>query len=275
MKAPHRKDFLKSSPPSARRGDKKWITYHEYLVRLAQRLISYLSIPLKPGPGYAVDTRLRPSGSFGPLIVTLDAFRDYYLNQAQNWERQALLKSRIILGPPQLSQQVQEIIEQVLYQSPPSSEVHGEIIHYRQRMEKERSGENNERFNPKLGYGGLTDIEFMAQYLQWTYGQTDPELRETNTIKVLMDLKTKGYLAEETHYYLKEAYLFLNRLDHGLQLLYDRKADPRTYSLEELSFLAKQNVLGLGDANLPSWDLVSHYRKIREKVRDTFRQVFA
>jgi glutamate-ammonia-ligase adenylyltransferase len=141
-------------------------------------------------------------------------------------------------------------------------------------MEKERSGENKERFNPKLGYGGLTDIEFMAQYLQWTYGQTDPDLRQTNTLRVLQDLKAKGYLAEKTHYYLKEAYLFLKRLDHGLQLLYDRKSDPRTYSLEELSLLAKQNVLGLGEAGLPSWDVVNHYRKIREKVRDTFKQVF-
>jgi glutamate-ammonia-ligase adenylyltransferase len=274
LKTSHLKDILKPSPRLARRGDKKWITYHEYLVRLAQRLISYLSIPLKPGPGYAVDTRLRPSGSFGPLIVTLDAFRDYYQNQAQNWERQALLKSRIIVGPPQLSREVQEVIEQVLFQSPPASEVRGEIVHFRQRMENERSGENKERFNPKLGYGGLTDIEFMAQYLQWTYGQIDPELRQTNTLGVLRDLKTKGYFADETHYFLKEAYLFLNRLDHGLQLLYDRKGDPRTYSLEELSFLAKQNVLGLGDAGIPSWDIVHHYRKIREKVRDTFRQIF-
>ena len=274
LKTNHLEDSLKPSSRFNRKRDKKWITYHEYLVRLAQRLISYLSIPLKQGPGYAVDTRLRPSGSFGPLIVTLDAFRDYYQNQAQNWERQALLKSRIIHGQPQLNLQVQGAIEQILYQAPPSSEVRGEIIHFRQRMEKERSGENKERFNPKLGYGGLTDIEFMAQYLQWTYGQTDPDLRQTNTLRVLQDLKAKGYLAEKTHYYLKEAYLFLKRLDHGLQLLYDRKSDPRTYSLEELSLLAKQNVLGLGEAGLPSWDVVNHYRKIREKVRDTFKQVF-
>ncbi len=37
---------------------------------------------------------------------------------------------------------------------------------FSQTMEVERSGEGNERVNPKLGYGGLTDIEFIAQYLQ-------------------------------------------------------------------------------------------------------------
>ena len=52
------------------------VTWHEYLVRLAQRLISYLSLPLREGPGYAVDARLRPSGTFGPLVVSLDSFRE-------------------------------------------------------------------------------------------------------------------------------------------------------------------------------------------------------
>jgi [glutamine synthetase] adenylyltransferase / [glutamine synthetase]-adenylyl-L-tyrosine phosphorylase len=275
LKTSHLQESPRSSSALVRKGAKKWVTFHEYLVRLAQRLISYLSLPLKPGPGYSIDTRLRPSGSFGPLIVTLDAFRDYYQNQAQNWERQALLKSRVIVGPPQLSSQVREIIEHVLYQTPPSPLVRGEMAYFRTRMEKERSGENMDRFNPKLGYGGLTDIEFIAQYLQWTHGQIDPGLRQTNTLKVLKALQTRGHLGDETHYYLREGYHFLNRLDHGLQLLYDRKEDPRTYSLDELTLIAKQNVLGLGDANLPSWDIINHYKKVREKVRATFNSIFS
>ncbi|MBA4393051.1 MAG: bifunctional [glutamate--ammonia ligase]-adenylyl-L-tyrosine phosphorylase/[glutamate--ammonia-ligase] adenylyltransferase, partial [Desulfobacca sp.] len=252
LKTHHFQESPKSSSILVRKGDKKWITYHEYLVRLAQRLISYLSLPLKPGPGYSVDTRLRPSGSFGPLIVTLDAFRDYYQNQAQNWERQALLKARVIVGPPPLGDQVREVMEQVLYNAPPSPQVRREMAYFRNRMEKERSGENRERFNPKLGYGGLTDIDFIAQYLQWTYGQTEPDLRQTNTLKVLKALKTSGHLTDDTHFYLKEAYQFLNRLDHGLQLLYDRKSDPRTYGLDELTLITKQNLLGLGEGGLPS-----------------------
>jgi [glutamine synthetase] adenylyltransferase / [glutamine synthetase]-adenylyl-L-tyrosine phosphorylase len=256
-------------------GEKKRITYHEYMVRLAQRLISYLSLPLKEGPGYAVDARLRPSGSFGPLIVTLDSFKDYYLTQAQNWEKQALLKARIIVGPPQLSRQIQEVMDQVLYDHPPAPQVRGEIGHLRMRMEKERAGERPGRVNPKLGYGGLTDIEFIAQYLQWLYGQSDPALRQTNTLKVLQTLKAKGYIREEAHYILKEAYQFLTTLDHGLQLLYDRKTDPRTYDFEELTLTAKQNLMGLGEAGIPDWDITHHYEKIREKVRAVFNQTFS
>ncbi len=188
--------------------------------------------------------------------------------------QEALLKARVIVGPPQLSHQVREVIEQIVYGLPPSPQVRGEIAHLRMRMEKERAGEGSERVNPKLGYGGLTDIEFISQYLQWIYGGSDPDLRQTNTLKVLRVLKDKGYILEEVHYLLKEAYQFLTTLDHGLQLLYDRKADPRTYHLEELAMTVKQNLMGLGDMGPPGWDICNHYEKIREKVRSLFNQIF-
>jgi [glutamine synthetase] adenylyltransferase / [glutamine synthetase]-adenylyl-L-tyrosine phosphorylase len=255
-------------------GEKKRITCHEYLVRLAQRLISYLSLPLKEGPGYLVDARLRPSGSFGPLIVTLESFQTYYQTQAQNWEKQALTKARVIVGPKPLRDQVQRVIDEIVFGVPPDPQVKGEIAHLRMRMEKERSGEDATHFNPKLGYGGLTDIEFIAQYLQWIYGRSDPKLREPNTLKALKVLESSGTVSVEVHYVLKEAYQFLTALDHGLQLLYDRKGDPRTYSLEELALTAKLNLMGLGEASIPAWDILNHYEKIRKKVRSIFNQIF-
>ena len=49
-------------------------------------------------PLYAVDTRLRPHGASGPLVVTLDAFRDYFRGPAQTWERLALTRARVIFA---------------------------------------------------------------------------------------------------------------------------------------------------------------------------------
>jgi [glutamine synthetase] adenylyltransferase / [glutamine synthetase]-adenylyl-L-tyrosine phosphorylase len=274
LKRPYISEVKTSPFPANPKGDRKGITYHEYMVRLAQRLISYLSVPLKEGPGYAVDTRLRPSGSFGPLIVSLESFFNYYQHQAQNWEKQALLKARIIVGPSLLAERIREFIQTLAYETPPPPEIREEMIHYRIRMEKERSGENRGRINPKLGHGGMADIEFIVQYLQWTYGLTFPELRENNTLKTLKALKDTGYLPEETFLLLKEAYQFLGLLDHGLQLLYDRKGDPRTYDPDELRRVAELNVLGLGSADLPSWDMVTHYHKVTEKVRLIFNRIF-
>lgn len=272
LKTPYGEERPKSSFTPGRKGARKWITYHEYLVRLAQRLISYLSLPLKQGPGYAVDTRLRPSGSFGPLIVTVDAFQEYYQIQAQNWEKQALLKARILNGPTQLRNQVNEVREQILFQTPPPPQIQQEMAHHRNRMEKERSGENKERFNPKLGIGGLVDIEFITQFLQWTYGSREPELRQTNTLKVLAALRAHGQLSEADHYALREAYHFLNLLDHGLQLLYDRKGDPRTYSPEEMEQLVRLNLAGLGNSAIASWTIGDHYQRLRQNIRSIYKR---
>jgi glutamate-ammonia-ligase adenylyltransferase len=120
----------------------------------------------------------------------------------------------------------------------------------------------------------MVDIEFIAQYLQWTYGYLYPELRQTNTLKALRVLKTTGNLTGETFFLLKEAYEFLGLLDHGLQLLFDRKEDPRTYLLEEFSQMAKLNVLGLGNSDRPFWDIVAHYHKVRQNVRLIFNRIF-
>jgi glutamate-ammonia-ligase adenylyltransferase len=264
-----------AKPRSTAKDRRPLITWHEYLVRLAQRLLSYLSLPLQEGPGYNVDTRLRPSGTFGPLVVSLEAFRDYYRGPAGNWERQMLLKARIIGGPEGLSHQVEEEIRQVLFGAPPRPEVREEMAYYRGRMEAERSGEGPDRYNPKLGRGGLTDIEFIVQYLQQVYGLQAPEVRGTDTLEVLKALQSLGALAEERARALRESHQFLTSLDHGLQLLLDRREEPRTYSTAETNRLVKLNLMGLGEAPIPSWDLLEHYGRVTRNVRFIFNEIFS
>ncbi len=249
--------------------------YAEYLVRLSQRLISYLSTPLREGSGYPVDMRLRPSGNVGPLIVSLPAFAAYYRHQAWNWEKQALLKARVIVGPPGLAAQIQGVLESVLYSRPPSPEVRQEMGHYRWRMERERSGEAGQKINPKLGYGGMADIEFVAQYLQWVHGQHCPEVRQSNTLLALQALKDHGFLAQEPFTVLYTGAKFLGLLEHGLQLFLDRKAEPRVYDPEELRKMAQYNLMGLGRSEVPSWDIVTHYLTLRENIRRVFLEIFA
>lgn len=246
----------------------------EALVRLAQRLISYLSLPLREGPGYSVDTRLRPSGRAGPLIVSLEAFEAYYRERAWNWEKQALLKARVVAGPSELAERIRRSLLGLLFGVPPTVEVRGEVIRYRLRMEKERAGEVGGRINPKLGFGGLADIEFITQYLQWTFGGKIAEVRETNTLLALKALMDSGCLAPDLYHPLCEAYQFLNLLDHGLQLVYDRKGDPRTYLPEELSLLAERKVMGLRKEDFPGRDVLKHYRKVTQQVRRLLYRIF-
>ena len=273
--------FPEETQPASRaarlKESRPWITWSEYLVRLAQRLISYISLPLKEGPGYGVDTRLRPSGTFGPLVVSLESFREYYRHQAQNWELQMLLKARVIAGPELLARQIREEIQQLLYQTPSPSGIQEEMAYFRKRMEVERSGEGKERVNPKLGYGGLTDIEFIAQYLQRLHGLQVPEVRQSNTLQVLRALRDAGVLPEEAYLILRDGHQFLCSLDHGLQLLLDRREEPRTYLPGEIKRLEKLDLMGLGQAPqapILSWDLFGHYQKVTHTVRGHFQKIF-
>jgi glutamate-ammonia-ligase adenylyltransferase len=144
-------------------------------------------------------------------------------------------------------------------------------------MEVERSGEGKERINPKLGYGGLTDIEFIAQYLQRLHGLQVPEVRRSNTLQVLRALRDAGVLPEEAYLILRDGHQFLCSLDHGLQLLLDRREEPRTYLPEEIKRLEKLNLMGLGQAPrapVLSWNLIAHYQRVTQTVRGHFQKIF-
>jgi len=165
----------------------------------------------------------------------------------------------------------------LLYQTPSPSGIQEEMAYFRKRMEVERSGEGKERVNPKLGYGGLTDIEFIAQYLQRLHGFQVPEVRRSNTLQVLRALRDAGVLPEEAYLILRDGHQFLCSLDHGLQLLLDRREEPRAYLPGEIKRLEKLNMMGLGQAPqapILSWDLYGHYRKVTQNVRLHFQKIF-
>ena len=74
----------------------------QYFARLTQRLIAALSAPTAEGSLYQVDMRLRPSGTQGPVATRLSSFIDYQRNHAWTWEHLALMRARVLTGPPDL-----------------------------------------------------------------------------------------------------------------------------------------------------------------------------
>ena len=55
-------------------------------------------MPTAAGPLYEVDTRLRPEGAKGMLVVSLDAFERYQRSEAWTWEHMALCRARPVFG---------------------------------------------------------------------------------------------------------------------------------------------------------------------------------
>ncbi len=177
------------------------VTTHEYAVRLAQRALLFLSMPHEAGPGYATDTRLRPSGSQGTLVTSRDAFARYHDERAASWERQALLRARPVAGDARFGDEMLALVHAIAYERGPADLT--ELRRLRARMELELGREDRGEVAIKYGRGALVDVEFAAQALQMEHGR-DPRVRTPNTRDALDALRGAGYLDGESYRSLDE-----------------------------------------------------------------------
>ncbi len=212
---------------------------HDYFVRRAQALITALSSPTREGYAYQVDARLRPSGRFGPLVTSLEAFEAYHAEQALTWERQALLRARCLAGDEGLATRVQGVVQRIVYERPFSDAMIPEIHHLRERMRHELAREHKGRHNVKLGKGGLVEILFIVQLLQLQFGRTHRSLRTPNTVDALTQLRTDDLLTDGVYQILISATHFLRHLENGLRLIHDRSLHEFREEPEELGELAR------------------------------------
>ena len=252
-------------------GDKQ-ISNHEYFAKLAQKVISILTMQTREGYVYKIDTRLRPSGNAGPLVTSLDSFLDYHRKEAQIWERQALTKARVVLGDQLLAGQLHDVIRQTVYGSSIDDDGRQEIHRLRMRMENELAKETAGSYNIKTGRGGMVDVEFAVQYLLLKYGCRFPELRTTSTIVALKEIGTLGILAESEAETLLTGYKFLRKLENRLRIIHD-------YSVNDLggtkSYINKL-ALRLGyDPKLknPGASLICDYEETTGRIRYCYDRI--
>ncbi|MFQ6672967.1 MAG: hypothetical protein ACE5KY_06675, partial [Candidatus Tectimicrobiota bacterium] len=193
-----------------------------FFARVAERLIHILSSVTPSGYAYKVDAGLRPEGQKSPLVHDLVALQAYYQDRGQLWERQAMIRARVVAGDEALGRAVIALLEDFTYGSPIGPEELTALDAMRQRMERERAREGPGRRNFKLGRGGLADVEFACQILQLTYGPKRPEIRTPNTFETIGRLTAAGLLAPNEGEALAEAYGFLRRVENQLRVERDR-----------------------------------------------------
>jgi glutamate-ammonia-ligase adenylyltransferase len=244
----------------------------EYFTRLAQRLIAHLQVPLREGSLYQIDTRLRPSGTRGALVVSLAALAAYHRREAALWERQALLKARHVAGDASLFARAEaEILAPAIFRPDADPAVLGPAIAtMRRRMEAEASGEGRGEKNPKTGYGGLVDIEFAAQYLQLLHGAAHPEVRTPSTPEAIARLGEAGFLSPADVRLLAEAYRYLRRLELRLRIVHDFGISRLPPAGRQLAALARR--LGHGGERGGA-SLLEEYARVTAAVRDAFRRI--
>ncbi|HZJ56134.1 MAG TPA: bifunctional [glutamate--ammonia ligase]-adenylyl-L-tyrosine phosphorylase/[glutamate--ammonia-ligase] adenylyltransferase [Myxococcaceae bacterium] len=247
------------------------IGHHEYFARMVQRLLSLLTLQFREGRLYQVDTRLRPSGNQGPLVVSEEALLEHHTRRAQLWERQALVKARAVAGDVAYGERLLGTALAPLVWERPLPEGAAEEIHrLRMRMEREVAAESVDQLNPKTGQGGLVDVEFATQYLQLVHGGALPAVRQPGTLDALAALAARGKLRREDAGELREGYLFLRRVENRQRLVHGRALQHLPTRGRPLLLLARR--LGYGGPDAGS-AFLSEYRAVAATVRAAYVRV--
>jgi glutamate-ammonia-ligase adenylyltransferase len=223
-------DYIFVYPEEGDTAGPKSIENYDFFTRLGKRVIAALGELTADGQVFRVDMRLRPNGDSGPLVCSLDALENYFITQGREWERYAWIKSRVMnAGANAEGDALGGWMEALRRISRPfvfrkyldfgainaMRDLHAQI-----RREVARKDMAD---HVKLGPGGIREIEFIAQVFQLIRGGRDPALQIRPTLSVLKLLVERQLLPAETEHDLREAYIFLRRLEHRLQYVEDKQ----------------------------------------------------
>ncbi|MGH8540150.1 MAG: bifunctional [glutamate--ammonia ligase]-adenylyl-L-tyrosine phosphorylase/[glutamate--ammonia-ligase] adenylyltransferase [Stenotrophobium sp.] len=136
-----------------------------YFSRLAQRLINWLATQTPAGRAYEVDMQLRPSGNSGLLVTSLKSYADYQRDKAWTWEHQALTRARPVAGDEALGQAFRQLRAEVLMRSREPRKLRDEIVDMRAKMRQHLEKKVPGKWDVKQGEGGMTEVEFITQFL--------------------------------------------------------------------------------------------------------------
>jgi [glutamine synthetase] adenylyltransferase / [glutamine synthetase]-adenylyl-L-tyrosine phosphorylase len=230
--------------------------------------IRLLAEPTEDGIAFRVDPALRPGGRGGALSRSLDATLEYYERQSATWERQAMIKARAAAGDPWLGSAFVDGVTPFVYPSELAPRAIEEVRRTKVRLEEYMRQRGKELTEVKRGHGGIRDVEFAVQLLQIVHGRRDPRLRSANTLHALAALADEGYVGHPDAEALADAYRFLRRLEHRLQIVRDLQTHELPADPGARTTLARS--LGFGDAA----QLQAEYERTTGLVRGIHERLF-
>jgi [glutamine synthetase] adenylyltransferase / [glutamine synthetase]-adenylyl-L-tyrosine phosphorylase len=245
------------------------LSYHEFFNRLGKKILQTFSAPSPEGVFLRVDLRLRPEGSAGPLARSLESMEHYYGGFGETWERLALIKARSIAGSRETAYEFLRQHQPFIYPKSPTPDLLAEIANIKKRIERDVVGAEDLHRNVKLGRGGIREIEFVVQTLQFIHGARHAFLQETGTLKALRGLAELELIPRKEILDLDRAYRFLRNTEHRLQIRGEQQTHTVPTDLPELDRLARS--LGFADSEAFTLKL----RAEMDAVRLIFDRVIA
>ncbi len=187
-----------------------------FVNRVVRRVIALIETNTRFGRLYEIDTRLRPSGRSGLMVVGLDALKKYLDESAWTWELQAFVRARPIAGDRFLNTKLETLRIEILRNAREPTELLNDVVQMREKMRTHLGSEPGDvGFGLKHDRGGIVDIEFMVQYQVLAHAETHPELATyTDNIRQLDGLSDSGCISTVDADALKTAYVRYRTLNH-------------------------------------------------------------
>ncbi|WP_131738654.1 bifunctional [glutamine synthetase] adenylyltransferase/[glutamine synthetase]-adenylyl-L-tyrosine phosphorylase, partial [Actinomadura roseirufa] len=237
---------------------------------VAEELRRLLALPA-PDPPLDIDPDLRPEGRQGPLVRTLASYAAYYARWSEPWEAQALLRADPIIGDPGLRARFGALIDPIRFpEGGIGEDAVRQIRRLKARMESERLPRGvDRRLHIKLGPGGLSDVEWVAQLLQLRHAHDVPELRTTRTLAALDAAVRAGLLDGHDADVLARAWCLATRIRGSIMLVRGRASDllPTDHHRERSAVARVLDYPGTGD-------LLEDYRRHARRARAVVDRVF-
>ena len=213
----------------------------EYFARVGQRLAKLLDDTTADGFSHRVDLRLRPFGRAGRVAMSFAAMDQYFQREGRDWERYAWLKARTVAGDIEDGEEWLTSLRPFVYRRYLDFTALDGLRDMKAAITAEVARRDMHE-DIKRGAGGIREIEFLCQSLQLIRAGREPVLRERRLLHALAALVDAGQIAAEDGAALREAYLFLRRLENRLQML----RDAQTHTLPADALERLRIAIGLG-----------------------------
>jgi glutamate-ammonia-ligase adenylyltransferase len=238
------------------------VTWH---VRFTQRFVAALTVPTRRGTLYQIDMRLRPSGGKSPVATQFAGFEAYHSGEAEIWEEMALTRARVVAGDAELAARAEASIRTILTRKRDPAKVAAAVAEMRALIAREKGDKN--AWDLKLAAGGLTDLDFLAQFLVLAYASEHPALLAGDTPSVLGAARDAGLIFRADAVALLEGHRLISDVQLWQRFTVDEAFDPAAVPVRVLSRIAA--AVGRPDTKV----LRAELDETRAGVRASFNRI--
>ena len=238
--------------------------------RLVRGLVRLMAERTRDGYVFRTDLRLRPDPGATPVAMSVLAAEEYYESLGQNWERAALIKARPVAGDHQAGKAFLRWLKPFIWRKHLDFAAIQDIHSIKRQINAHRGGTRIALagHNVKLGRGGIREVEFFAQTQQLIWGGRIPSVRQIGTVEALAALARAGKIGDSVAAEMTEAYRYLRRVEHRLQMIDDAQTHSLPEDPQKLSALC--GLPGISSLDAFADELLTTLRRVESHYAELF-----